>query len=342
MSNTHTLKLETANTRVCSFYKQHPSFDFEQVNLLFVEFFDKILTTQQICDTENANPNTTSVASLNDVFKNLDTTIIDKISDFQKENTVRQHIVNNNLLDYIDNMFSKYNPKPSETNQNFAYVLSKIYSTSEVSRLEDAFVIKRYMKPPVLFETVDSSENISNEEVQCFIKTIEDKNCHGVFVSQNSGISSKPNFHIEYHKGNICIFVHNGDYDFHKVKLAVQIIDSLSVKLKELNHGHDENAISKATLDDINKEYQLFVSQKDALVNVYKECQKKVLSQIDEIRLPCLDKYLSTKYTNTTQKQGFKCDLCKCYNANNLKALAAHKRGCSRKNVFVPLHIQSV
>lgn len=336
-----TLKLETANSRICSFYKQHPSFDFEQVNLIFIELFEKIFSTQQVCDTENANPNTTSVASLNDVFKNLDTNIIDKITDFQKENAVRQQFTNNNLLDQMNNLFMKYNPKPSET-QNFVSVLSKIYSTSEITRHEHAFVIKRYMKTPILFETFDAPENVSGEEIQCFIKTIEDKNCHGVFISQNSGISSKPNYHIEYHKGNICVFVHNGDYCLHKIKLAVQIIDSLSVKLKELNHGQDENSISKSTLDDINKEYQLFVSQKNALVNVYKECQKKVLSQIDEIRLPCLDKYLSTKYTNTTQKQGFKCDLCKCYNANNLKALAAHKRGCSRKNVFVPLQSQHV
>lgn len=61
------------------------------------------------------------------------------------------------------------------------------------------------------------------------------------------------------------------------------------------------------------------------------DCQKKVLSQIDEIRFPSLDKYLSTKYTNTVQKPGFKCDMCKAFNANNLKALAAHKRGCARK-----------
>jgi len=31
------------------------------------------------------------------------------------------------------------------------------------------------------------------------------------------------------------------------------------------------------------------------------------------------------------QKPGLKCDMCKSFNANNLKALAAHKRGCARK-----------
>ena len=63
-----------------------------------------------------------------------------------------------------------------------------------------------------------------------------------------------------------------------------------------------------------------------------KENQKKMLSQVDDFQFPFLDKYLSSKYTKTTMKPGYKCDICKLYNAHNLKALAAHKRGCSRKH----------
>jgi hypothetical protein len=45
-------------------------------------------------------------------------------------------------------------------------------------------------------------------------------------------------------------------------------------------------------------------------------------------------------------KNGHKCELCKNFNANNLKALAAHKRGCMRKlgntgtknYVMAPIH----
>jgi hypothetical protein len=76
----------------------------------------------------------------------------------------------------------------------------------------------------------------------------------------------------------------------------------------------------------------MFIAQKTAVIDVFKESQKKVLAQIDEIRFPCLDRYLSTKYSAPIVKSGLKCDLCKSYNANNLKALAAHKRGCSRKH----------
>ena len=110
------------------------------------------------------------------------------------------------------------------------------------------------------------------------------------------------------------------------------IIDNLNMKFRQFKSQHDDDcSIPKDVLDTINNEYQLFLSQKTAVVELFKENQKKVLSQIDEIRFPSLDKFLSTKYSAPIQKPGLKCDMCKSFNANNLKALAAHKRGCARK-----------
>jgi len=88
-------------------------------------------------------------------------------------------------------------------------------------------------------------------------------------------------------------------------------------------------------LEEINKEYQSFITQKELIVNVLKDSQKKIFTQIEDFKFPALDKYLSTKFAATIHKQGFKCDLCKIFNANNLKAFAAHKRGCSRKNIVI-------
>ena len=41
-------------------------------------------------------------------------------------------------------------------------------------------------------------------------------------------------------------------------------------------------------------------------------------------------------------KNGHRCDLCKNFNANNLKALAAHKRGCARKIGNIPMIVPDV
>ena len=95
-----------------------------------------------------------------------------------------------------------------------------------------------------------------------------------VFVSQNSGISSKPNYHIDYFNGNMIIYIQNTDYSSERIKIAIDIIDNLSSKLQDFNKQNDENSIPTSVLNDINKEYQLFISQKEALIGVYKDCQK--------------------------------------------------------------------
>jgi len=269
----------------------------------------------------------------------------DAVTDFNKENMNSHQFNQNKIITEIgDLIFKSRSNSPSNSDNNnhqLSVVFSKIFNTSEIIQLKEfdsqLFLMKRFQKPKIMIENKDCEYNIGAEDIASFMKIIEEKNSHGIFISQQSGFSSKPNYHIDYNRGNIIVFIHNCEYSHEKIKIAVDIIDNLSIKLKEFNNLNDDNTIPKSILDDINKEYQLFISQKEAVINVYKDCQKKVLSQIDEIRFPCLEKYLSTKYTNPIQKQGFKCELCKCFNANNLKALAAHKRGCARKNVFVSI-----
>jgi hypothetical protein len=318
------------DTRIVSFYKENPQIDFNTVNLMFIDLFEKAIRTRP---TNDQNHNL-----IHDTIQSLNTNITEKILDLQKENAVRQQLSHAKFVNEIGEMFKKHSHDGADMNiQQMGGVLNKMYSTAEFvnqSNTEQSvrFSMKRYLKPVILFECIDCEENINTDKITDYYKWVEEKNGHGVFVSQRSGFSSKPNYFIEYHRGNIVVFVHSAAYCPEKIKIAVDIIDTISVKLKELNIGsRDDNTISKSVLDEINKEYQLFISQKEALISLYKDCSKKVLSQIDEIRFTSLDKYLSTKYTNTVQKPGFKCDMCKAFNANNLKALAAHKRGCARK-----------
>lgn len=320
-ANILSTSIQTNNQRICSFYAKNPSFNFENINIQLIEMLEKMVSNENIIGN-NIIDLKHSVFSLNDVIHNIKNDIPNKLTD-EFDKFVKN--CKNNMPD----------DKPIELSN----ILSKIYPTCEITRQKqyetfNIFLLKRYMKQHVYIECKDDETNILSDDIQNFIKIIEETKSNGIFISNRSGISTKLNFQIDYHHGNIVVYIHNANYCHEKIKSALDIIDNLSIKLKELNQPHGECIITKALLDDINKEYQLFLSQKEALINVYKDCQKKVLSQIDEIRFPCLDKYLSTKYTASTQKQGFKCELCKAFNANNLKALAAHKRGCQRKNII--------
>jgi hypothetical protein len=218
---------------------------------------------------------------------------------------------------------------------HLAGTLNKIFSTAEIinssaQRASGDFIMKRDGKPTIMFENKEYDRNISPEEIKKFIRDIEEQGHHGVFLSQHTGITSKPNYHIETHNGNILVYVHNVKYSGEKIQIAVDIIDNLSSKLHNVGSNDKENNIPKEVLDEINREYQQFIEKKDIVINTIKESSRKILGQIDDIKLSSLDKYLSTKYASV-QKQGFKCDLCKNFTVGTLKGLAAHKRGCNRK-----------
>ena len=220
-------------------------------------------------------------------------------------------------------------------------VLTKMYNSAEIQTLpalsnSNTLLLKRIRKPNVLIENKNVEQNVCVDDINAFMLMIEEQHCNGIFISQNSGISTKKNYQIEMHNNNIIVFVHNAEYSPTKIEIAVDIIDNLSTKLRQFKaHNEDDCTVPKDVLDTINNEYQLFLSQKNAVVEVFKESQKKVLCQIDEIRFPSLDRFLSTKYSAPIQKPGLKCEMCKSFSANNLKALAAHKRGCARKNTIV-------
>jgi hypothetical protein len=215
-------------------------------------------------------------------------------------------------------------------------VLTKLYSSSEVQTKNSAgglIVLKRQGRPNILIENRDIETNVTAEEVHSFTMAVDEHNANGIFLSQQSGISTKKNYQIEIHNNNILVYVHQSQYNTSRIEAAVDIIDQLSSKIRQFKHcGGDDCMVPKEIMDAINNEYQMFLSQKNAVIEVFKESQKKVLAQVDEIRFPALDKYLSSKYSAPIQKSGLKCDLCKSFSANNLKALAAHKRGCIRKH----------
>ena len=314
--------IDITNIRIKKFYEDNPNIDFQNVNLIFIELFEQILL----------NNNIENIPLKNKIY-------IHDI-DSQKDNINTQHKFITELTNIFNNFRDENSICQKHNNKYLLNILNKIYYSGELhisckTNINGMIILKRQGKPNVLIENRDIENNVSSDDVQSFILAIEDQNCNGIFFSQKSGISTKKNYQIEIHNNNIIIFVHQSQYNPSRIEAAIDIIDQLSNKIRQFkNSGGDDCTIPKDIMDAINNEYQLFISQKTAVIDVFKESQKKVLSQIDEIRFPTLDKFLSTKYSAPIKKPGLKCDLCKSFSANNLKALAAHKRGCIRKNTL--------
>lgn len=244
-----------------------------------------------------------------------------------------QHKVMDELNQFLQK-FQNVQTVQQLCDKQLSSILTKMYNSAEiVTRPSGVLLLKRIRKQNVVFQNKNMEQNVGVDDINTFMQNVDEEHCNGIFISNQSGISTKKNYQIELHNNNIVVFVHNAEYNPNKIEIAMDIIDSLSTKIRQFKPtAENDCAIPKEVLDTINNEYQMFLTQKAAVADVFKESQKKVLTQIDELRFPSLDRFLSTKYSAPIQKPGLKCDMCKSFSANNLKALAAHKRGCARKH----------
>jgi hypothetical protein len=164
---------------------------------------------------------------------------------------------------------------------------------------------------------VDFLKDKTPDEIDEIMVTFIDfsKKCMKVCTSNNSTMT-----HNHYEKGG---------------KIAVE--NCLKTGMTE-DEKTEVIKINKYVLHEINKEYQEFVRNKDALIGVLKENGKHSFSLVNGMKMPYLEKYicetcdteLSTKLQVVNQ---FKCDVCNYYICNTKKALSAHQRGCKRNMV---------
>jgi hypothetical protein len=298
--------LKITNNRIITFYESNPTFDFNTINLFMIDMLQNMLTANKdvLSHSEIQNKMTAQMQQP-DIRPNLD--IRSNSNTIKSTKTVPIHII-----------------------------LTKLYSSGEINILDNdgTFSLKRIRKQNIILKSMHSDENISIEDQELFTQLISEKNCSGILISQNSGISTKKDFQIEIVNNNIIVYIHNSNYSETQIDTAVSIIDNLYAKLRQFTiFANDTDiTISKDVLEIINTEYQLFITQKIAIVELLKENQKKIITQMEEFRFPGLDKFLATKFAAPVQKPGLKCELCKGFTAHNLKALAAHKRGCIRKH----------
>jgi hypothetical protein len=261
---------------------------------------------------------------------------ISSLKDTSTINNSTQEKTMNELSEFLNKYRSSF--FKGQFGENLlASLLTNMFPSAEIidtsgTKASGDFIMNRENKETILFENKDYDRNITADEIKKFIRDCDTQNCHGIFLSQRCGIVMKTNYQIDINKGCILVYVHNTEYTNSRVQIAIDIIDSLSNTLKELNMGEeDKHSISKEVIEDINNEYKSFISQKENLSMVLKDFNKKMSNEIDKVNLPSLDKFLSTKFANSVKKL-YVCEFCNKYSASTVKILSAHTRACKTKH----------
>jgi hypothetical protein len=215
-------------------------------------------------------------------------------------------------------------------------ILSKINPTSTMVRniVPDTFydfMITTENKQKIIVATKETNLNIQNDEIELFLNNCEQLNSNGIFISHNSGIINKSNYHIDKIGKNIIVYIHFAEFNFDKIKIAFDIINNILSNIHDNNNNKEEDSSTLEILNEINKEHHVFTKQKNELKNNIKDNTNKLLNQLDDMKFNKLNTYLTSKCLSTEPVGLYKCDLCHFYTANKLKAMAAHKRGCKKK-----------
>jgi hypothetical protein len=311
--------------------------------------FDNVIdSTRKMVDSAK-DGDTLSQSSLDGFIKTMDSkfsNVIDstrKMVDSNKDATLSQFSSitssQNSLLSEVKDVLKKMENSSSKgkISENIVLnILRGLFPSAEVeyvgSQKESGdILIHRKDKQKILVENkCYESRQVTSEQVKKFIHDVDTQNCSGLFLSQEGGIVNKENFEINIHNRNVLLYIHNVNYDPEIIKIAIDIIDSFKTKLDEITLT-DDYSISKDTLEEINKEYLIFVEQKLAQLKMVKEFSQKMIKNIEGIELPCLEKMLSSRFGYINSGK-FICEKCN-FVGKNLLALSVHKRTCDKTNL---------
>jgi len=291
----------------------------------------KFATTLQTSQTFYSSSEQRLDQSLREIKKSTDSNF-NSIKEISTNNQQIATSLNTNVSDMLkkmDNTSTK-----GKVSENIVYnILQTLYPVSQIDYVGTTketgdIILIRNNKPKILIENKNWEKNVVQEEVKKFIHDVETQKCCGLFIAQNFGIANKEQFQIDIHDGNVLVYIHAVHNDAEKIKVAIDIIDHFKSKLDELDTHTDIDTISKEVLDSINQEYQMYCSQKLNIMKTIKDFNHKILKQVEDIVIPSLDNYLSSRYASSSSK--YVCEYCE-YIGKNQQAMSAHQRGCSVK-----------
>lgn len=172
------------------------------------------------------------------------------------------------------------------------------------------FMIRKDDENYIMIEMKNHTTNVDRDEVKKFLRDVGNVKTHAIMISNQCGIIGKPNFHIEIDDSCILVYLHNLQFSTDKIKMAVNVIENLSTKLKIIEKQENQEGISikKEILDKINSELTTFIENKAKLSQLLKDQQKAALAQIDALDFPDLSLFLQDKYVMKPKK--FACDMC--------------------------------
>ena len=261
---------------------------------------------------------------------------IQQIRENMKVQNNTYELLRNEMQDFLNKYKNSSQFKGNVAEIELQHMLLSIMPSDEIVRVSNDtatcdFKVNRKdsTKPNILFESKNyTNKAVTTTEVKKFERDVQLQKLHGIFISQESPITFKDNFQIDIIGGLIHIYIPNANYEVEKIKIAIDIIDNLALKLESISkQTNDEFSISKEELDEITEEYRIFGIKKSQMLDTIKSVNKQLIDQLEELQLPKTKKFLMN-LGSIENDNDFKCTFCNSWAGKNKASLAAHIRNC--------------
>lgn len=255
-----------------------------------------------------------------------------------KDNLSSQETTQHKLLTEMNEFLNKYKNNSSFkgkfSEKELYYILQSIMPTDQIIEVGketakgDCKVIRcDKTKPSILFENKIYSVSVDTKEVSKFERDVQLQKMHGIFISQMSPITFKDNFHIDIINGFIHVYIPNAEYDVNKIKVAIDIIDNLSLRLDLIEKtSTNECRINNDDKEEIIRDFNSVANQKDRIIELIKSFSKQMQEEMDKIQMPKIKQLFMNSLAISDSE--FKCSFCNNYTGKNKASLSSHLRSC--------------
>jgi ACT domain-containing protein len=262
-------------------------------------------------------------------------TNVQQIRDKLITQQLAQENLNNGMQEFLNKYKHNSSSKGNVSEQELYSILQAIFPCDEIIDCSTETATCDYRvnrlnntRPTILFENKDYSRSVTTEEIKKFERDLNQQKQHGIFISQKSNITFKEPFQIDIINNIIHIYIPNAEYNIDKIKIAVEIIDSLSSKISNLNQSQIETInINKDDLDELIELFNDFNLQKLAIIETIKTNNKQLLDKIENMQLNSVKKILN-KNGFFHSDEDFRCKHCNTFIGKNKASLGAHIRNC--------------
>lgn len=262
-------------------------------------------------------------------------TNVQQIRDKLITQQLSQENLNNGMQEFLNKYKHNSSSKGNVSEQELYSILQYIFPCDEIIDCSTETATCDYRvnrlnntRPTILFENKDYSRSVTTEEIKKFERDLNQQKQHGIFISQKSNITFKEPFQIDIINNIIHIYIPNAEYNIDKIKIAVEIIDSLSSKISNLNQSQIETInINKDDLDELIELFNDFNLQKLSIIETIKTNNKQLLDKIENMQLNSVKKILN-KNGFFHSDEDFRCKHCNTFIGKNKASLGAHIRNC--------------